>query len=142
MMSTQEALGRILVEFSRVPGVAQRTLTMSPDVAVSTNLGGWISKMGVYAPADRPNYFAMHNIQSLVRWRQSTTGNHIELGIAENNFYLALAMFGLSHEYNGEVLFPVGTIYDPFVARGLDALIYGVYSGAKFIFAGTPSGSP
>jgi pyruvate dehydrogenase E1 component len=140
MMSTQEALGRILVEFSRVPGVAERTLTLSPDVAVSTNLGGWISKMGVYAPADRPNYFAMHNIQTLVRWRQSTKGNHIELGIAENNFYLALAMFGLSHEYNGEVLFPVGTIYDPFVARGLDALIYGVYSGGKFIFAGTPSG--
>ena len=140
MMSTQEALGRILVEFSRLPGVAERTLTLSPDVAVSTNLGGWISKMGVYAPADRPNYFAMHNIQTLVRWRQSTKGNHIELGIAENNFYLALAMFGLSHEYNGEVLFPVGTIYDPFVARGLDALIYGVYSGAKFIFAGTPSG--
>jgi pyruvate dehydrogenase E1 component len=139
-MSTQEALGRILVEFSRVAGVAERTLTLSPDVAVSTNLGGWISKMGVYAPSDRPNYFAMHNIQTLVRWRQSTKGNHIELGIAENNFYLALAMFGLSHEYNGEVLFPVGTIYDPFVARGLDALIYGVYSGAKFIFAGTPSG--
>lgn len=140
MMSTQEALGRILVEFSRVPGVAERTLTISPDVAVSTNLGGWISKMGVYAPAERPNYFAMHNIQTLVRWRQSTKGNHIELGIAENNFYLALAMFGLSHEFNGEVLFPVGTIYDPFVARGLDALIYGVYSGSKFIFAGTPSG--
>jgi pyruvate dehydrogenase E1 component len=140
MLSTQEALGRILVEISRLPGVAERTLTISPDVAVSTNLGGWISKMGVYAPADRPNYFAMHNIQTLVRWRQSTHGNHIELGIAENNFYLALAMFGLSHEYNGEVLFPVGTLYDPFVARGLDALIYGVYSGAKFIFAGTPSG--
>jgi pyruvate dehydrogenase E1 component len=140
VMSTQEALGRILVEFSRVPGVAERTLTISPDVAVSTNLGGWISKMGVYAPADRPNYFAMHNIQTLVRWRQSTKGNHIELGIAENNFYLALAMFGLSHEFNGEVLFPVGTLYDPFVARGLDALIYGVYSGSKFIFAGTPSG--
>jgi pyruvate dehydrogenase E1 component len=140
LLSTQEALGRILVEFSRVPGVAERTLTISPDVAVSTNLGGWISKMGVYAPADRPNYFALHNIQTLVRWRQSTHGNHIELGIAENNFYLALAMFGLSHEYNGEVLFPVGTIYDPFVARGLDALIYGVYSGSKFIFAGTPSG--
>jgi pyruvate dehydrogenase E1 component len=139
-MSTQEALGRILVSLSRLPSVAQRTLTISPDVAVSTNLGGWISKMGVYAPVDRPNYFALHNIQSLVRWRQSTQGNHIELGIAESNFYLALAMFGLSHEFNGEVLFPVGTIYDPFVARGLDALIYGVYSGAKFIFAGTPSG--
>lgn len=140
LMSTQEALGRILVEFSRVPGVAERLLTLSPDVAVSTNLGGWISKMGVYAPGERPNYFALHNVQTLVRWRQSATGHHIELGIAENNFYLALAMFGLSHEFTGEVLLPLGTIYDPFVARGLDALIYGVYSGAKFIFAGTPSG--
>jgi pyruvate dehydrogenase E1 component len=139
-MSTQEALGRILVELSRVPGVAERMLTLSPDVAVSTNLGGWISKMGVYAPVDRPNYFALHNVQTLVRWRQSAKGHHIELGIAENNFYLALAMFGLSQEFNGEVLLPLGTIYDPFVARGLDALIYGVYSGAKFIFAGTPSG--
>jgi pyruvate dehydrogenase E1 component len=140
LMSTQEALGRIMVEFSRVPGLAERMLTLSPDVAVSTNLGGWISKMGVYAPVDRPNYFALHHIQTLVRWRQSATGHHIELGIAENNLYLALAMFGLSHEFNGEVLLPLGTIYDPFVARGLDALIYGVYSGAKFIFAGTPSG--
>lgn len=140
LMSTQEALGRIMVEFSRVPGVAERLLTLSPDVAVSTNLGGWISKMGVYAPGDRPNYFALHNIQTLVRWRQAATGHHIELGIAENNFYLALAMFGLSHEFNDEVLLPLGTIYDPFVARGLDALIYGVYSGSKFIFAGTPSG--
>jgi pyruvate dehydrogenase E1 component len=140
VMSTQEALGRILVEFSRVPSVAERTLTISPDVAVSTNLGGWISKMGVYAPEERPNYFALHKVQTLVRWRQSATGHHLELGIAENNFYLALAMFGLSHEFNGQVLFPIGTIYDPFVARGLDALIYGVYSGSKFIFAGTPSG--
>lgn len=138
--STQEALGRILVEFSHIAPVAERLLTISPDVAVSTNLGGWLTKMGVYAPVDRPNYFALHNIQSLVRWRQSTTGHHIELGIAEHNFYLALAMFGLSQEYNGQVLLPLGTIYDPFVARGLDALIYGVYSGSKFIFAGTPSG--
>jgi pyruvate dehydrogenase E1 component len=138
--STQEAWGRILVELSYIPAVAERLLTISPDVAVSTNLGGWLTKMGVYAPEDRPNYFALHNIQTLVRWRQSAKGHHIELGIAENNFYLALAMFGLSHELNGEVLFPLGTIYDPFVARGLDALIYGAYSGAKFIFAGTPSG--
>ncbi|MBI3327903.1 MAG: pyruvate dehydrogenase, partial [Nitrospinae bacterium] len=140
LSSTQEALGRILVELSRVPTVAERLMTISPDVAVSTNLGGWISKMGVYAPVERPNYFALHKIQTLVRWRQSGKGHHIELGIAEHNFYLALAMFGLSHEFNGEMLFPVGTIYDPFIARGLDALLYGVYSGAKFIFAGTPSG--
>jgi pyruvate dehydrogenase E1 component len=34
----------------------------------------------------------------------------------------------------------VGAVYDPFVLRGLDALIYGVYNDARFIVAGTPSG--
>jgi pyruvate dehydrogenase E1 component len=31
-------------------------------------------------------------------------------------------------------------VYDPFVLRGLDAFIYSVYSGARFVVAGTPSG--
>ena len=31
-------------------------------------------------------------------------------------------------------------MYDPFVLRGLDALIYGLYNDARFIVVGTPSG--
>src|SRR6185312_13221741 len=54
--------------------------------------------------------------------------------------FMLLGQLGLSHELNGELLLPVGTVYDPFVCRGLDALIYSVYSGAKFVFAGTPAG--
>jgi pyruvate dehydrogenase E1 component len=138
--STQGAFGHILVGLSEIKEVAARLITTSPDVAVSTNLANWINQRGIYAPADRPNYWAKHGITSLLQWRETAAGQHIELGIAENNFYLALAMFGLAQELHGELLLPIGTVYDPFVARGLDALTYATYAGAKFIFAGTPSG--
>jgi pyruvate dehydrogenase E1 component len=138
--STQGAFGHILVALSDIQDVAARLVTTSPDVAVSTNLANWINQRGIYAPAERPNYWAKHGITSLLQWRETAAGQHIELGIAENNFYLALAMFGLAQELHGELLLPVGTVYDPFVARGLDALTYAAYADAKFIFAGTPSG--
>jgi pyruvate dehydrogenase E1 component len=138
--STQGAFGHILVALSDIKEVAARLVTTSPDVAVSTNLANWINQRGIYAPAERPNYWAKHGITSLLQWRETAVGQHIELGIAENNFYLALAMLGLAEELHGELLLPVGTVYDPFVARGLDALTYAAYAGAKFIFAGTPSG--
>jgi len=138
--STQGAFGHILVGLSDIKEVAARLVTTSPDVAVSTNLANWINQRGIYAPADRPNYWAKHGITSLLQWRETAAGQHIELGIAENNFYLALTMLGLAQELHGELLLPIGTVYDPFVARGLDALTYATYTGAKFIFAGTPSG--
>lgn len=138
--STQGAFGHILVALSDLKDVAARLVTTSPDVAVSTNLANWINQRGIYAIGDRPNYWAKHGVQSLLQWQESAAGQHIELGIAENNFYLALAMLGLAHELHGEVLLPIGTVYDPFVARGLDALTYATYAGSKFIFAGTPSG--
>src|SRR5438093_1972762 len=138
--STQGAFGHILVALSDIKDVAARLVTTSPDVAVSTNLANWINQRGIYAPAERPNYWVKHGITSLLQWHETAAGQHIELGIAENNFYLALAMLGLAQELHGELLLPVGTVYDPFVARGLDALTYATYAGAKFIFAGTPSG--
>jgi pyruvate dehydrogenase E1 component len=138
--STQGAFGHVLVALHALPEVAARLVTVSPDVAVSTNLANWINKRGIYAPADRPNYWAKHEIKGLLKWNETAAGQHIELGIAENNFYLALAMLGLAYEMHHELLLPIGTVYDPFVARGLDALTYATYSGAKFIFAGTPSG--
>jgi pyruvate dehydrogenase E1 component len=138
--STQGAFGHILVALHAIPEVAARLVTTSPDVAVSTNLANWINTCGIYSPADKPNYWAKNEIKSLLKWNETAEGQHIELGIAENNFYLALAMLGLAQELHGELLLPVGTVYDPFVARGLDALTYATYSGAKFLFAGTPSG--
>jgi pyruvate dehydrogenase E1 component len=136
--STQDAFGRILVRLADLPGLRERIVTASPDVSVSTNLAGWINKMGVYTPEEHPDYET--ESYRLLRWRRGPTGRHIELGISEMNLFMLLGMFGLAEELCGQALIPIGTVYDPFVCRGLDALIYGVYSGARFIFAGTPSG--
>ncbi len=138
--STQAAFGQMLVALSDLPELGDRIVTISPDVAVSTNLGGWINRRGVYAPVERPNYWSEHGVETLLQWNEGPKGQHIELGIAEHNFYLALTMLGLAPEMQGEMLWPIGTIYDPFVGRGLDALKYGTYTQAKFLFAGTPSG--
>lgn len=135
--STQEAFGRILVGLSREAGLAERIVTTSPDVAVSTNLGGWINKVGVFAPEEQRDFLGEDR---LLRWRQSPKGQHLELGISEMNLFLLLGQIGLAQELSGELLFGIGTLYDPFVCRGLDAFIYGVYSGARFIVVGTPSG--
>ena len=139
-ISTQQALGRLLTGLSRIPEVAARMVTTSPDVAISTNLGGWINKMKVYYPEEKINFFSKNSVTSMLNWEQSPKGHHIELGISENNLFLLLNMLGLSQEFNGETLLPFGTIYDPFIGRGLDALTYAAYSESKFIFAGTPSG--
>jgi pyruvate dehydrogenase E1 component len=136
-VSTQESFGRLLARLADDPSVAPRLVTVSPDVAVSTSLGGWINKMGVFNPEEQPDWLTEHR---LLRWQQGPRGHHIELGISEMNLFLLLGQLGLAHEIHGESLLPVGTVYDPFVCRGLDALIYANYSGARFVVVGTPSG--
>jgi pyruvate dehydrogenase E1 component len=140
LLSTQAALGRIFLTLSRDPRVAPYLVTASPDVATSTNLGGWIHKVGVYSRRQVKNYFREQGISLLVDWRETPQGNHIELGISENNLLLLLGTLGLAGELYGQPLLPVGTVYDPFVCRALDAFIYAAYSRAKFIIIGTPSG--
>ena len=135
--STQEALGRLLTQLADLPEVGKRIVTAAPDVSVSTNLGGWINKAGVYSASEAQIF---DESPRLLRWEPKPSGQHIELGISEMNLFMWLAMFGLSHELSGQLLFPIGTVYDPFVCRGLDAFIYGVYSHSRFIVAGTPSG--
>ncbi|MDQ3738715.1 MAG: pyruvate dehydrogenase [Actinomycetota bacterium] len=135
--STQETFGRILTRLGEVDGVRERIVTTSPDVSVSTNLGGWINKMGVFAPQDQPDFLGEGR---LLRWKQTPSGQHIELGLSEMNLFLLLQALGLGHDLHGEHLLPIGTVYDPFVCRGLDALIYGLYSGARFVIVGTPAG--
>jgi pyruvate dehydrogenase E1 component len=135
--STQETFGRLLTGLAGHAEVAARLVTTSPDVSVSTNLGGFINKLGVFAPADEPDFLGEGR---LLRWRQGPTGHHVELGISEMNLFLMLGQLGLGHELHGEMLLPIGTVYDPFVCRGLDALIYGAYSASRFVVVGTPSG--
>ena len=138
-VSTQDAFGRLLVRMADVPGLAQHMMTTSPDVSVSTNLGAWINRMGVYTPhATVAEYEG--EAARILKWHRSQQGKHIELGISEMNLFMLLGMAGLSTELLGSTIVPVGTVYDPFVLRGLDSFIYAVYSGAKFIVAGTPSG--
>ena len=136
-VSTQEVFGRLLTGLGGVDGVAERIVTLSPDVSVSTNLGGWINKFGVFHPEEQPDWLGEDR---LLRWRQGPDGRHIELGLSEMNLFLALHALGLGHELHGEHLIPIGTVYDPFVCRGLDALIYAVYNGARFVVVGTPAG--
>lgn len=138
LLSTQEALGRIMPRLADLPDVGARLVSAAPDVSISTHLSNWVSKVGIFAPIERPDF--QEERQRIRHWRPYAGGQHIELGISEMNLFLLLGQLGLSYELCGQHLFPIGTVYDPFVCRGLDALIYALYGGGKFIFAGTPSG--
>jgi pyruvate dehydrogenase E1 component len=135
-ISTQETLGQILIELSRNPEVKPYLVTVAPDVATSTNLAGFINRAGIFSPSDH----RVWNPDSIFKWIQSPAGQHIELGISEMNLFSLLGQLGLAWDLSDQQLLPVGTVYDPFVCRGLDAFIHAVYSGARFIVAGTPSG--
>ncbi len=135
--STQEAFGRVLAALADVEGVGDRIVTTAPDVSISTNLGGWINKKGVYFHTERDDHGGGDR---LLKWAPGPRGQHLELGISEMNLFMLLGQLGLSHDHHGQHLLPIGTVYDPFVLRGLDALIFGLYNDAKFIVAGTPSG--
>ncbi|SVC48718.1 uncharacterized protein METZ01_LOCUS301572, partial [marine metagenome] len=140
-ISTQEAFGRILYDIAGQDGdFAHRIVTTSPDVTVSTNLGGWVNRRGIFDRHRREDIFREEKVVSAQRWAMHPDGQHVELGIAENNLFLTLAALGLSYSLFGERLLPVGTLYDPFVNRGLDALNYACYQDARFMLIGTPSG--
>ncbi len=143
-MSTQAGFGEILSEIGRAKGesaaLSARIVTMSPDVAVSTNLGPWINRRGVFGRHAREDVFRDAALASPQRWGTNSEGQHIELGIAEQNLFLALGAAGLSHDLNGARLLPIGTVYDPFVNRGHDALFYACYQDARFLLISTPSG--
>lgn len=140
-MSTQQAFGLILNALARADSeLASRLVTTSPDVTVSTNLGSWVNRRGLYAREELVDVFRQEKIPSSYTWDFSAKGQHFELGIAEMNLFILLAALGLSHDINGERLIPVGTVYDPFIERGLDALNYACYQDARFMLAGTPAG--
>lgn len=139
--STQAAFGRILSDLAlQESSLAERIVTTSPDVTVSTNLGGWVNARGIFNRSEVDDVFGEMKIPTPQKWDFRRSGQHIELGIAENNLFLMLAALGLSAEHFGERLFPIGTLYDPFIARGLDALNYACYQDARFMLVATPSG--
>jgi len=140
-MSTQEAFGRILGALATGDDpLADRIVTTSPDVTVSTNLGAWVNRRGIFDRAERADTFREEKVVSAQRWAMAPGGQHIELGIAEHNLFLQLAALGLAGPLFGARLLPIGTLYDPFIKRGLDALNYALYQDARFILVATPSG--
>ncbi|MBX3551035.1 MAG: transketolase [Pseudolabrys sp.] len=140
-MSTQAGFGTILNEIGKSEAAfAQRIVTTSPDVTVSTNLGPWVNRRKLFARTAQTDTFKNERIPSTFNWEFAPHGQHLELGIAEMNLFIALSALGLSHSINGERLLPIGTLYDPFIARGLDALNYACYQDARFIVVATPSG--
>jgi pyruvate dehydrogenase E1 component len=139
--STQQAFGQILHDLGRGDeDLAAALVSTSPDVTVSTNLGGWVNQRGLFNRHERPDVFREENVASIQKWVRSQSGQHFELGIAENNLFLMLGALGLAEPLFGARLLPVGTLYDPFVNRGLDALNYACYQDARFMVAGTPAG--
>jgi pyruvate dehydrogenase E1 component len=140
-MSTQQGFGLVLNELARGDTeLASRIVTASPDVTVSTNLGAWVNRRGLFARAEKADLFRSEKSPSTFNWDFSPKGQHIELGIAEMNLFILMSALGLSHAINGERLLPIATLYDPFIQRGLDALNYACYQDARFMVAATPSG--
>ncbi|OYY69645.1 MAG: transketolase [Sphingomonadales bacterium 28-55-16] len=141
VQSTQAAFGHVLLDLAKSSEeLADRIITTAPDVTQTTNLGGFVNQRGLFRRSDVADLFREAKIPSAQKWAAHAAGQHIELGIAENNFFLLLTSLGLAAPHFGTRLIPVGTVYDPFIARGLDALNYGCYSDARFLLVGTPSG--
>src|SRR5262245_57232243 len=139
--STQAGFGRLMIEIGKSDSdLARRIVTTSPDVTVSTNLGAWVNRRGLFARHEMADTFKKERIASTFTWEFSPEGQHFELGIAEMNLFIMRSALGLSHSLFGERLIPIGTLYDPFIERGLDALNYACYQDARFILAATPSG--
>lgn len=138
--TTQAALGRTLLDLTRqAPEAAKRVVTVSPDVSSSTNLAGWLNKVGVWSPNERHNWFA-DDAETIMHWREQPTGQHMELGIAETNLVGLMGELGATWSRWGQALFPIGVMYDPFVERALEPWSYGIYAGGQSILVGTPSG--
>jgi pyruvate dehydrogenase E1 component len=135
-VSTQTVFGRILTALTRDPDVSPFLVTTAPDVAMSTNLGGFINRVGVFSSNERRSW----TTDPVLGWKEGPSGQHIELGISEMNLFLLLGQLGLAWDLSAQPLLPIGTVYDPFVLRGLDSFVYSAYSGARFIVVGTPSG--
>jgi pyruvate dehydrogenase E1 component len=138
--STQQSLGRLLLDLIRVaPDIARRVVTVAPDVASSTNLGGWVNRAGVWSSTEKRDWFA-DDAETILHWDERPSGQHIELGIAEVNLVSLLGELGATWSRWGEPLLPIGTLYDPFVTRALEPWSFGVYAGGQSILVGTPSG--
>src|SRR3546814_12024354 len=87
--------------------LADRIVTTAPDVTQTTNLGGFVNQRGLFRRQELADVFQQAKIPSAQKWAAHEAGQHIELGIAENNFFLMLASLGLAAPHFGTRLIPV-----------------------------------
>ena len=74
-MSTQTGFGAILNEIGRGDSdFARRIVTTSPDVTVSTNLGPWVNRRGLFAREKMADTFKSEHIPSTFNWEFSPQG--------------------------------------------------------------------
>ena len=71
-MSTQQGFGLILNELARSDqALADRIVTTAPDVTVSTNLGAWVNRRGLFARESLADTFKKERIPSTYNWEFS-----------------------------------------------------------------------
>jgi pyruvate dehydrogenase E1 component len=140
--STGEAFQSLNLHLMRSPAGPYLAFG-APDVGQTTHLGPVIRQTGVYSPAPRADYFAFLRSRSAFAWRSEASGQFHSLGIAEGNAMLWAYAFGRrKRQAEGKVpLLTVVTVYDKFFERALNQLDYAVYSDARFVAVGVPSGT-
>ena len=144
VVSTGEAFQSLNVALMKT-GVAPYLQFGAPDVGQTTHLGPVIKQTGVFATRDLPDAYAFMREAGMLSfdWRPEAAGQFHAFGIAEGNAMLWAYAFGRRKKLiEGKVpLLPVVTVYDKFFERGFNQLDYAVYSNARFIAVGTPSGT-
>ncbi len=125
---------------ARLKALAEHIVTTSPDVTVSTNLGPWVNRRGMFDRHTRNDVFRDAKLASAQRWGMSPRASTSSWASPSRTCSCCWARRGWRRRLTGARLLPVGTVYDPFVNRGLDALIYACYQDARFLLVSTPSG--
>ena len=127
------------LDLARVEGLAERIVTVSPDVSVSTNLGGWINKVGVFAPEEEPDY-ARRRARA-ARWRASPHGPpHRARHLRDESLPAARPAGADARATRASSSSRSARSTTRSSAAGSTRFIYGALLGRRFVVAGTPSG--
>ena len=69
-LSTQEAFGKLLNELGKKNDESiKRIITTSPDVTVSTNLGGWVNQKNIFSTFKKSDIFGEKKVFSAQKWK-------------------------------------------------------------------------
>jgi pyruvate dehydrogenase E1 component len=118
--------------------LADRIVTTSPDVTVSTNLGAWVNQRGLFRRRGVDDFCQGKDcIRAKVVGERTTAS--ISSWASPRTTVPDARGRGLSRDQFGTRLCRSDALR-PFIARGLDALNYACYQDARFLLVATPSG--